>query len=172
MEHQINSVDIFRDIFIIYRCLSLKEKRCWGEIKTISNFYGVKSWGKKDLRQLGAQYDCLTRGIVLSKTLNHCQICFIPANGEKLIKPFVSQIQSYECWKGKTLIHSQWYQEGKQQQFWNEPSKCQRSRETWSSCSIRNKTSSRTPWERQPLGGLGSQWPHWESLTILKVVPQ
>ena len=37
------------------------------------------------------------------RTLNHCQMCFIPANEEKLIKPLVSQIQTHKCWKERTL---------------------------------------------------------------------
>ena len=37
------------------------------------------------------------------RTLNHCQMCFIPANGEKLIKPLVSQIQTHKCWKERTF---------------------------------------------------------------------
>lgn len=31
-------------------------------------------------------------------------MCFIPANGEKLIKPLVSQIQTHKCWKERTLF--------------------------------------------------------------------
>ena len=37
------------------------------------------------------------------RTLNHCQMCFIPANGGKLIKSFVSQIQTHKCCKERTL---------------------------------------------------------------------
>ena len=53
-----------------------------------------------------------------------------------------------------TPRHDWWHQQGRQQQFQNEPSRCRNSRDAWSGCSARKGASSRVPVGGQTRGGV------------------
>ena len=102
-------------------------------------------------------------------------MCFIPANGEKLIKPLVSQIQTRKCWKERTLFPlpgmTDDTSKGGSSSFRMSPAGAETAGTPGAAVAPGKELHLGSPWEGRHVGAWSLVSPR-ESLAILMAVPQ